>query len=357
MAETGFLLSACLSRYDGEGDVRRALGLVNKRVLTVERTIIRWNGMLSNPAAIIDADECILNTAATPATMTEDEAEYAGNRNVAWNVNLLLFLHRTGFIDLLDASYVFDKKAHPAKKYYTVTIKLLKPDILSNNDKLTAALMEPRAKEYAAQMAGYRIMSELVSSPKSLCWGRVFRHLFPLSREVCNGCPADPEGRVTSDDTYKLRTNPDIKLLPAQPSRRLDRNMGAFNEMIISRPSNGPCSLEEVAVIAEKAAQNDIGVLVVPNRLASQIVYNGLLLNYDEFYYSVAHCPYFFAKGVVCIFDSDTATNFSLYKNLGKLDAYGYRRVIYCNENTIVANGGKTIREYSDGYPISIQKF
>ena len=44
-------------------------------------------------------------------------------------------------------------------------------------------------------------------------------------------------------------------------------------------------------------------------------------------------------------------------KNLGKLDAYGYRKVLYCNENTIVANGGKTIREYSDGYPIPIQKF
>lgn len=345
------------NRYDGEGDVRRALGLVNKRVLTVERAVIRWNGMLSNPAAMIDADECVLNTAATPATMTEEEAEYAGNRNVAWNVNLLLFLHRTGFIDLLDASYVFDKNAYPAKKYYTVTIKLLKPDILSNDDKLTAALTEPRAREYDAQMAGYRIMSELVSSPKSLCWGRVFRHLFPLSREVCNGCPADPEGRVTNDDTYKLREKPDIKLLPARPSRRLDRNMGSFNEMIISRPSNGPCTVEEVSVVAEKAAQNEIGVLVVPKRLANQITYNGLLLNYDEFYYSVVHCPYFFSKGVVCIFDGDTATNFSLYKNLGKLDAYGYRRVLYCNENMIVANGGKTIREYSDGYPIPIQKF
>lgn len=345
------------NRYDGEGDVRRALGLVNKRVLTVERAVIRWNGMLSNPAAMIDADECVLNTAATPSTMTDEEAEYAGNRNVAWNVNLLLFLHRTSFIDLLDASYVFDKKTNPAKKYYTVTIKLLKPDILSDDDKLTAALTEPRAREYDAQMAGYRIMSELVSSPKSLCWGRVFRHLFPLSREVCNGCPADPEGRVTNDDTYKLREKPDIKLFPARPSRRLDRNMGSFNEMIISRPSNGPCTVEEVSVVAEKAAQNDIGVLVVPKRLAKQITYNGLLLNYDEFYYSVVHCPYFFSKGVVCIFDGDTATNFSLYKNLGKLDAYGYRRVLYCNENMIVANGGKTIREYSDGYPIPIQKF
>ena len=345
------------SRYDSEGDVRRALGLVNKRVLTVERSVIRWKGRLCNPAARIDADECVLNTSATPATMTDEEVEYAGNRNVAWNVNLLLFLHRTGFIDLLDASYVFDKNSVPPKKYYTVTIKLLQPDILSDDDSLTAALTEPRAREYEAQMAGYRIISELVSSPRSLCWGRVFRHLFPLSREVCNGCPADPEGRITNDETYKLRTDPDIKLPPARPSRRLGRNMGSFSEMIISRPSNGSCSLEEVAVIAEKASQNNIGALVVPNRLADQIVYDGILLNYDEFYYSVAHCPYFFAKGVVCIFDGDTGTNFSLYKNLEKLDAYGYRRILYCNENTIVANGGKTIREHSDGYPIPIQKF
>lgn len=345
------------SKYDSEGDVRRALGLVNKRVLTVERAVIRWKGMLTNPAAMIDADECVLNTSATPATMTDEEAEYAGNRNVAWNVNLLLFLHRIGFIDLLDANYVFDKNSHPPKKYYTVAVKLLQPDILSDDDKLAEALTEPRAREYEMQMAGYRIISELVSAPKSMCWGRVFRHLFPLSREVCNGCPADPEGRITSDETYKLRTNPGIKLPPARPSRRLGRNMGSFNEMIISRPSNGLCSLEEAALIAEKASKNEIGVLVVPNRLACQIVYDGILLNYDEFYYAVAHCPYFFEKGVVCIFDDDTKTNFSLYKNLGKLDAYGYRKVLYCNENTIVANGGKTIREYSDGYPIPIQKF
>ena len=143
---------------------------------------------------------------------------------------------------------MFDKKSIPPKKYYTITVKLLQPDILSDDDSLAAALTEPRAREYEAQMVGYRIMSELVSSPKALCWGRVFRHLFPLSREVCNGCPADPEGRITSDDTYKLRTDPEIKLPAAPPAPRLGRNMGSFNEMIISRPSTGPCSTEEVIV-------------------------------------------------------------------------------------------------------------
>ena len=345
------------SKYDSEGDVRRALGLVNKRVLTVERAVIRWKGMLSNPTAMVDFDECVLNTSATPSTMTDEEAEYAGNRNVAWNVNLLLFLHRSGFIDLLDANYIFDKKTYPPQKYYTVTIKLLQPDILSDDDRLAEALIKPRAKEYEAQMAGYRIMSELVASPKACCWGRVFKHLFPLSREVCNGCPADPEGRITSADIYKLRLDPEIKLPAASPSSRLARNMSRFSEMIISRPSDGPCSVEEVALIAEKSSRNNIGALVVPSRLENQILFDGILLNYEEFYFAAAHCPYFFAKGVVCIFDNDAVTNLTLYKNLGKLDAFGYRKILYCNENIIVSSGGKTIKEYSEGYPVSIQKF
>ena len=200
-------------------------------------------------------------------------------------------------------------------------------------------------------------MSEIVSSPKASCWGSVFRQLFPLSREVCNGCPADPGGRISIDETYKLRANPNIILPASRPCRRLERNMGSFSEMIIGRTSSGFCSLEEVAQVADKAVQNGIGVLVVPKRFINQIVYDGILFDYDEFQYAVAHCPYFFANGVVCVFDDDTSANFMLYKNLGKLDAYGYRKILYCNENIIVANGGKTIKEHSNGYLIPIQKF
>lgn len=345
------------NRDDRDSDVHRARGLVNKRVLRAEQAVARWRGMLSSQAALIDTDECVLNTSATPATMTDEEAEYAGNRNVAWNVNLLLFLHRTGFIDLLDANYVFEKETYPPRKYYTVAIKLLQPDILGDAASLTAALEMPRDREYSAQMSGYEIMRQIVSSPKASCWGRVFRHLFPLSREVCNGCPADPEGRITYDSTYKLRMDPEIKLPPARPSLRLERNMGTYHEMVISRPSNGPCSLEEVTVVAEKASQNNIGVLVVPDRFAFQIVYDGILLNYDEFFYAVTHCPYFFARGVVCIFDGDPVTDFALYKNLGKLKTYDYHVILYCNKSAIIDKGDKTIGEYGDGHSISLQRF
>lgn len=344
------------SRYDSEGDVHRALGLVNKRVLTVNRAVIRWKGMLTHPSTFIDAEECILDTSATPATMSDEEAEYAGNRNVAWNVNLLLFLYRTGFIDLLDVNYVYFKSNKQTKKYYTVTVKLLQPDVLWNDDLLTQALTGPREKEYQAQMAGYRIMSELVSSPRSMCWGRVFRHLFPLAREVCNGCPVDPDGRITADETFKLRTDPCLQLAPGRPCRRLARNMGSFSQLVVRRNSNGPCTAEEVENIAEKAVQNNIGVLVVPNRFSDSLSHSGIQLNYDEFFFAVAHCPYLFSSGVLCVFDGEPGMDYALYKNLEKLAPFGYHRVLYCNENIYVTSNGKSIRECNDGYSIPIEK-
>ncbi len=337
-------------------DVSRAHGLVSKRVLSVKYAVSRWRGMLRDPSAFIDGDVCVLNTSSTHALMSDEAVEYAGNLNASWNVNLLLMLHRTGFIELLDADYVTDTSVYPNKRYYTVTVRLLKPDILDDEEALSEALTEPREQQYQAQMEGYRIMSKLVNSPASSCWGHIFKHLFPLSTEVCNGCPADIEGRLTIDDDYKLRRDPDVKLVPAVPSQRLRRNMGSYDEMTVVRQAQGPCSREEIVEIAHRASQNGIGALVIPGHLSSEVAFDGIVLDYDEFYYTVAHCPYLFAKGVACVFDGNKSTALILYKNLCRLDAYGYRRIIYCNENTVVA-GGKTIGEYSDCYAVQIENF
>jgi hypothetical protein len=344
------------SSTDKDSDVHRALGLSNKRVLTVERAVARWKGLLNHPAAIIDVDECVLDTSATPTTMTEEEVEYAGNRNVAWNINLLLFLHRTGFIKLMDARYVINNSTTPAKKYYTVTIKLLQPDILGDFERLSKAIEEPRNQESHSQMTGYYFIRNLVSSPKSKCWGQVFKHLFPLSREVCNGCPSDPEGRTTTDALYKLRIDPNIKLPSSTANRHLERNMGSFDQMVVRRPHAGPCTLDEATLVTEKANQNDIGVLVVPDRFLDCLNSTGLLMSYDEFYFAAVHCPYLFAKGVLCIFDNQSDTDVTLYKNLERFNSLHYRRILYCNDNAIVTSNGKSIRDCVDGYAISIEK-
>ena len=339
------------SKDDKNADVRRALGLVKSRVLTVERAVIRWNGMLSSPNAFINVDECVLDTSATPSTMTLEEAEYAGNKNIAWNVNLLLFFHRIRFIDLLDANYI------PEKKAYTVKVKLLRPDILGDSEKLQDALVEPRENEFQSQMKGYYIIRDLVASPKSSCWGRTFKHLFPLSREVCNGCPADPVGRITSDTRFRLRLPPNINIPSITPSIKLRRKIGPFSELIVRRDSSGKCTLEEAELISEKAEVYGIGCLVLPTRFASKTHFHGLVLDYDEFFFAVNITPYLFAPGVLCVFEDDANMNYTLYKNLSLLEQYQYKRVLYCNENNVISANGKSIRESLDCYTISVEKF
>lgn len=338
------------NRYDDEGDVKRALGLVNKRVLTVKRAVIRWNSLLHSPNTIIDADVCVFDTSTTPSTMTEDEAEYAGNRNVAWNVNLLLFLYRIGFIDLIDAKY------EQANRTYSIKLRLLDVDALTNTERLSQALTIPRAKEYETQMAGYRIMSEMVSSPKSQCWGRFFKHLFPLSKEVCSGCPVDADGRITTDKTFKLRLDPELQIAASSPSRRLSRLMGSYRTLLIRRSCIGPCTNAEISILSEKTSLYDIGAIVVPSETSTVTLDNKLVMNYAEFLFSVTNCPYLFANGVVCVMSGDILLQSALFNALQKLAVLDYSIILYANDNISVGYSGKPLRECIDGYTVSIDR-
>ena len=344
------LLIPYTSNKEGEGDLSRAFGLVNKRVLKVSTLVTRWFSMFNHQSAIIDVDKCILDTSVASAAMTGEQAEYAGNRNIAWNVNLLLFLHRTGFVSLEDVVYGADSGA------YQVKLKLLKPEILSEKAALTEALAEPRAKEYASQTEGYRAMSKLITSPRARCWGRAFRQLFPLAMEVCNGCPCDPEGRITTDRPFKVRQAPCLTLPPENDSRILQRRMGSFNTLLVLDDDSNFLGTEELETICRKAENCGIGALVIPNEKRTEVQFSGLVLTYEEFYFSASMMPFLFSRGLLCIFPEDDQIGNILYKNLRKLDAFQYATIIYCSEHFRLSATGRSLSETINGYSIRLDQ-
>ena len=345
------LLMPYTSNLEGEGDLSRAFGLVNKRVLTVKTMVTRWFSMFQNDTAIVGADECILDTSVASSAMSADEAEYAGNRNMAWNVNLLLFLHRTGFITLEDVRYDVNKSS------FQVTAKLLQPEIMGDKDALTSALEQPRAEEYAKQTEDYRAISKLISSPNARCWGRAFRHLFPLAEEVCHGCPNDPEGKVTTDTEYKVRERPQLSLPPQKMSDTLRRHIGSYRTLLVRDPDSEKLNEEELNLLCQKAQNCGIGTLVIPNDLKDHVYFSGLVLTYDEFFFTVTHLPFLFCSGLLCAFPDDQAIATALFSNLRKLAALDYPKIIYCNKELRLPTTGKTIAESIDGYSISLDKF
>ena len=335
---------------DGNSDVKRASGLVKKRVLTVERSVIRWRSMMQAPSAIITGSDCVLDTTTPPDTFEEEEMEYAGNRNMFWNINLLLFFHRIGFIKLQETTYDPDRNA------YTVSVHLNDPDLLHDEELMTEALKMPREREYQSQMEDYYVIRDLVEYPKRMCWGRVFRHLYPLSRDVCNGCPCDMEGRYTLDEEYKLRQEPEISLQSKSKPAPYDRLFGSYNNLMILRNDNGPCSDEEIALLSSKLNANPVGAVVLPDRFLFSTDFKGLVLSYQEFLFAVKWTPYLFAEGIVCVLDDKNNKNLSIIKAVEKLQEKHYWALLYLSEDEYTRME-RSLKSHFDGYSVSLDRF
>ena len=334
---------------DGNSDVKRALGLVNKRVLTVERSVIRWRSMMQAQSAIINGSDCVLDTTTPPDNFEEEEMEYAGNRNMFWNINLLLFFHRIGFIKLQETAY------DPERNAYTVSVHLNDPDVLHDEALLTEALKIPREQEYQSQMEDYYVIRDLVEHPKRICWGRVFRHLYPLSRDVCNGCPCDPEGRYTLDDEYKLRQEPEISLKPESKPIPYDRLFGSYDNLLILRNDNGPCSVEEISLLNSKLNTNPIGAVVLPDRFLFSTDFKGLVLSCQEFLFAVKWAPFLFTEGILCVLDDKNSRNRSIIKAVEKLQEKHYWSLLYLSEEEFTRIDS-SLKSRFDGYSVSINR-
>ena len=335
------------SRNGEEGDIKRALGLVKGRVLRVETMISRWTGLM-NHIISMDGDVAIFDTAATPDSRTYEETEFAGNLNMSWNVNLLLFLYRNGFIDLIDAVY------QTSTNSYLITARLLKLEVLGDASRLEIELAEPRQNELDQQLQGYRVMRDLVQHPSAFCWGHAFKQLFPLAKELCSGCPADEHGKSSFDAVYKIRETPLLELKPQRPNKRLKRRLGSYQDLIITSEDNYDESV--IQELANRAELCEIGAMVVPKQLAKRIAFNGLLLSYEEFYFSSKVVPYLFNKGIVCCFDRNQDTNYALMQSLEVLKALGYARILLCNELMYMPQTGKSVVDSLDANIIYYQQ-
>ena len=336
-------------KIDGKSDVERASGLVTKRVLTVERSVVRWRSMMQAPTAIINGSDCILDTTTPPDTFEEDEIEYAGNRNMFWNINLLLFFHRIGFITLQETTY------DPEHNAYTVSVHLNDPDVLHDEVLLAEELKKPRAREYQSQTEDYNVIKDLVGHPKRTCWGRVFRHLYPLSRDVCNGCPCDPEGRSTSDEEYKLRNSPKISLSPTVKLAPYDRLFGSYDNLLILRNDNGPCSEEEVALLNSKVNRSPVGAVVLPDRFLFSTDFRGLVLSHDEFLFAMKWTPYLFAEGILCVLDDKSRKNLSIIKAAESRKQYHYWAMFYLSEDEFT-RVDRRLKAYFNGYTVPLDR-
>lgn len=333
-----------VGRSDGQGDLSKAFGLVNKRVLRVESIAIRWFSMLNSDRSIVFGDTVNVDTSTPPTTFTEQEVEYAGDRNVAWNVNLLLFLYRTGFIDVQGVFY-----SNETRSYHFV-VTLIQLNDLRERLKLEASLYQVRQNELDAQLEGYYLMRDLVQKPDKQCWGTIFKALYPMAKECCNGCPTNTEPYAATEGNHKIRVKPNIIQSSAKIQSSLQRYLGQYSRFIIRNPAKNDFFIKDIILAADKMNKAGIGCLVIPENLVGYVSYNGMIMTYAEFCSMVELCPFLFATGVMIIFSSNDIINDTLFTWSEALEYFGYRQIYYCDDNMYIQSKHRTITSFIDCY-------
>ena len=132
------IMAMFTSKDDGRNDLSVAFGLVNKSILKKENLLIRLDSILKDQRTLIEGDIIVADLNTVPNSFTDDEAQHAGMRNMFWNANTLLLLHRKGYIRITHASYDAQQKT------YFFTFKMLDVALLYDKDRLGETIASDR---------------------------------------------------------------------------------------------------------------------------------------------------------------------------------------------------------------------
>ena len=130
--------------------------------------------------------------------------------------------------------------------------------------------------------------------------------------------------------------------------------MGSYQDLIITSDNNYDERM--IQELANRAELCGIGAMVIPKQFAKKTEFNGLLLTYEEFYFTSKVAPYLFHKGIVCCFDKDQNTNYALMQSLESSSSLGYARLLLCNELMHMPQTGKSVADSLDANCIYYQQ-
>ena len=319
-------------------DTEKAYSLVRGRVLRVETMVSRWKGLMA--AALSDGETIDVDTSAVPPHFTEEAREYAGERNSVWNINLLLFLHRTGFINIVDAYYRIE--AHS----YHMKFKVLQALALSDDELMAQTLAPLRDEEFDMQMDGYSRMKNILQHPERRCWGVNFHRLYPLTSDCCNGCPKHPHNTHLADDPYRIRQQIEHQPTAKDPSEMLRFAMGHHSSLLVRNQHFPQIDTHLLSRITTWMNEAGISTLVGAEDIVTKLNFSGLILTTDEFTFMSEMYPGCFSGGVFAVFDDRTYSNSILFDNIRKLQDLGYRTVLYCSDDMYIQGYNRGITDF-----------
>lgn len=180
------LICATRDYHEEKDDFKLAFSLMPK-VITVEKAISRWQGMLAQ--ANTEGDIRWIDRDARPFGRPDMQQN---ERNRDWNDHLLLLMQRAGLIEIVDAPP--PRSNETGGNTALLPIRILDADIFNLPGFALTKIEQHREDERENAFRLAKDMADLVSSyagkPAVDCLAYRFADLYEDVQHACGGCPA-----------------------------------------------------------------------------------------------------------------------------------------------------------------------
>lgn len=186
-------------------DLDIAFKRINKRVMTTEKIIGRWDSMYNNKSSIRDGSITYINTAIKPNYHFKEKDEWddtpTSEADMKWNIYVLLLFQRYGLIDIIGITN--------DKGIYFFSIEIENELLLNKSDNQTALIDAIRTEEWNDYNEAYLTMKKAIKKSKDECWSEMFFDTYDKVYEYCAGCNAHKN--INNGDTHAFALKQSIK--------------------------------------------------------------------------------------------------------------------------------------------------
>lgn len=275
-------------------DIESAFSFVSK-VITTEKLSGRWFSMLnSSKTQPLLNGKYIIDTYIKPNYNANEEfIDSISNKDVNWNVYVVLFLRRNGLLSIDDIQYLDDK--------YLFYITIKDRQIFINDDKTQKIMDEIRDAEWKKLEYEFLLMKKNLQKVGKSCWSSMFNKIYRKTDEYCAGCNEHIEIN-DFEDSKSIKKNIDFPLAYIGKEIK-DFSYGSKCMLIINKI--------DILSSFVQIIENGIDVIVADNDFISQLINENiscnsslLYCNYMDFFELTTSNKYF-VSGSIAIYIPD----------------------------------------------------
>lgn len=324
-------------------DLNLSFSRINKRVMTTKKIIGRWFSLFENPRSVRIDNMINVDTSIKPSYGDENPFDDSVNdAHVNWNIYVLLFLRRNGFICLeevlkQDGKYIF---------VITITDERLR----NNNTELENAIEGIRQQEWNQYCHAFELMKKSVQNGNKECWSEMFYETYDKVSEYCAGCPNHNHLNKAGVAEFPLKTTltRPIKTLTEKQKSLFS---GATN-LFVKYESGEEKRLLDVLRDERICAIVNMPFVPEPGESSGS---NAIHLDFSLLRNLMIRQCYYYVSGIVAVFYNDEDNLVEQYKKVqqylvGRPNVYVIH--LYRKDEAFHSNG-KGITELLDGVALN----